>query len=128
MDDVLLVNNLFDGGLVVVVLLGQTLGGRQAVGREGRRLRSHDDTRSDEKTGKMLCRRASEEGLLRVYARLCRDKALTVETVAAPAQPSITGRNAIWKVVKSLYSRCGQGRRGTHKELDVLLVSKDEQR
>lgn len=53
MDDVLLVDNLLDSGLVVVVLFGQTLGGRQAVGRrasEGGSLRSHDDTSSDEKT------------------------------------------------------------------------------
>jgi hypothetical protein len=52
-DNVLLVNNLLNCGLVVVVLLGQTLGGRQVVGRrarEGGSLRSHDDTSSDKKT------------------------------------------------------------------------------
>jgi hypothetical protein len=50
---VLLVDNFLDRGLVVVVLLGQTLSGRQVVGRsarDGGSLRSHDYTSSVEKT------------------------------------------------------------------------------
>jgi hypothetical protein len=65
-DNVLLVNNLLNCGLVVVVLLGQTLGGRQVVGRrarEGGSLRSHDDTSSDKKTVEDAARCVSEGGL-----------------------------------------------------------------
>jgi hypothetical protein len=52
---------------VVVVLLGQTLGGRQAVGRrasEGGSLRCHDDTSSDKKTVEDATRNKLEHGLL----------------------------------------------------------------
>jgi hypothetical protein len=66
-DDVLLVNDLLDRGLVVVVLLGQTLGGRQTVGRrasEGGGLRCHGDTSSDKKTVEDAIRSKLERGLL----------------------------------------------------------------
>jgi hypothetical protein len=66
-DDVLLVNDLLDRGLVVVVLLGQTLGGRQAVGRrasEGGSLRCHDDTSSDKKTVEDAASCKLERGLV----------------------------------------------------------------